>query len=145
MAASDPVAQLISMLLAEGKGRGFPMRASPELRQYMREANAAIPDPDSFSAQNVELMPGPSAEQIMGGAAPPPISQDPWFDQAATSVGQSLPETNLEGSLYIWATNPQGKRVRLDGPFTNEMDAMRELQLLRKSGGRHLQMDIGPE
>lgn len=47
--------------------------------------------------------------------------------------------------LFIWATHPQtGKRIKLDGPFTNDIEAARELKMLRQSG-LDVEVEIAPD
>lgn len=133
------VDDLLRLLLSQQR---MPMQASPELSSYM--AQRAGPLPTRPDMTNV-LDPGGWVPEMSRGL-PPPISRDPWFDQIE-DVGEHTPITR-KGSpqlLYIWFTDPTGRRVRIDGPFTNEVEAQRELRLMMQSTENPEFLSIGPD
>ena len=51
-----------------------------------------------------------------------------------------------EDQLFIWYTNDKGQRVRLDGPFANDIEAARALREMRQSGlDPNAQVEIAPD
>lgn len=81
-----------------------------------------------------------TGEVVNMPTVPPHISRDPWFDGVSTAAAKS------EGPLYIWASTPSGKKVRLDGPFENEQQASNAFYALQKKAkpGSGMQLSIGP-
>lgn len=141
----DPVTEMIMKLLAEGAGKGLPMQPSPGLRGHMNARTRGFPAP-----RESNVVPGPGYN--------PPISQDPWFNDPASQfadearlpptrfqqeageftdetmspeavVGASIPKGN--GEFYIWAVQ-NGKKIRVDGPFGDQLSAQRELNMMAK-------------
>ena len=148
----DKVADIIMMLMQQGGQRGMPMQASPELQAYLQQAKGAVPDAASFDSANVDLMPQRGAGEFVP-EHPTPISQDPWFDQM---VGEGRPSPRqfqqegagnfAQGTYFITMTDPRtGRSTRLDGPFTDEVTAMRELKLLVDAGGDRSKLTITNE
>jgi len=51
-----------------------------------------------------------------------------------------------EDQLFIWYMNEKGQRVRLDGPFANDIEAARALREMRQSGlDPNAQVEIAPD
>lgn len=115
-----PVNDLIMRLMAEA-GHVLGARPSPELREHVLRRTMGLSQPDL----NQNVLPGP-------GSAPP-ISKDPWFDQAS-----------LGPEIYIWAKK-DGKTTRLAGPFPNEEAAERELLNLEQHLSGDMTLEIGPQ
>jgi hypothetical protein len=67
---------------------------------------------------------------------------DPNTMRRMMDNGQPGGEPTAE--LFIWMTSPRGQRVRLDGPFTNEMDAQRALRTLKARSSASSQLSVGP-
>lgn len=93
----DKVAEAIMMLMQQGRQRGMPMEASPELMQYLANVRTSTPDAASFDSMNVDLMPTRETPEDLyarfaGVEMPPPISRDPWFDQELPPVDFEVTE-----------------------------------------------------
>lgn len=94
-----------------------------------------------------ELPTGP-ASVVPGPGSNPPIGSDPWFhlpldqirpdqlpqgqarlDPMAAMTGASgAPQA---GAKFIWAKGPNGNPVRIDGPFSNDLEAQKALNEMR--------------
>lgn len=86
------------------------------------------------------------AEVLKGPGSNPPISQDPWFHEPAPA-GAMAPGSGPNGppgALYIWARDSKGKAMRLDGPFTNEIEAHRNLKQMQMYSAGKLDLFVGP-
>ena len=104
------------------------MAKAPNITELFGGGRAPRPTNPRLRSGTAEVTPMPER--------PPPISRDPWFDQ----VGQS------EGPLFVWAETPTGKKVRLDGPFTDEQQAMTAFYALQKKAkpGSSMKLSVGP-
>ena len=117
--------------------------AKPPIEDIMR----------ALMSQDGNVIPFPSGRARPPASSVPPISRDPWYDMRPAPTGNDIhgqqPRTtpgfqgDPPGSLYVWATGPGGKRVRVDGPFANEFEAQKALRDANKSGVK-LNLDIGP-
>lgn len=154
----NEVAKLIMQLMERGRSGGMPMQASPELIQYLAHAEggtappqqrinpraevlqgpgsgaAAIRDPDFLSESNSDLAIGMRNLERTFDETGRPRDVDP-MDVTADMPPARPDMGNFEGTpLFIWARDRNGKMIKIDGPFTNDVDAMRELRMLRQSG-----------
>lgn len=140
----DPVTEMILKLLTSGNAGGLPMQPSRGLQGHLNARLRGFPAP-----QVNNVVPGPGSN--------PPISQDPWFDAPIESqladearlppdqfknAGDISPEDLItsgtrqippvgNGEFYIWS-NKNGKKTRVDGPFTDQLQAMREFKLMQR-------------
>lgn len=153
------VADLIMQLMSRGRSGGMPMNASPELTQYLAHAKSGTTPPQQRGAPSAQVFdPGGNLDPRNFGAgnrridmAPPqPVDprimaemSDPNFlnePSPLDMVGAPRPSPGAgamgdAGQTFIWMTNPTtGKRVRLDGPFTDDIQAARAMRELREAG-----------
>lgn len=155
MNPNSQVADLIMQLMSRGRAGGMPMNASPELTQYLAHAQAGSAPPQMRGRPSAEVIQGPgsgagavtqpfdfeSAPTSMLRPNDPSVSQ---FTQDQTTaldmVGAPRPAPGAGAmgdadQTFIWYTNPQtGKRVRLDGPFFDDIAAARAMRELRDAG-----------
>lgn len=154
---SDKVADAIMQLMMAGRGRGMPMEASPELMQYLAQVKTSTPNAASFDSPNVDLMPQRMTPEDMysmntGVEMPPPIGQDPWFDQGAQSPEADQMRMMMQemmggsqagiqsspggGTWYLKIRDSRGNLARADGPFSSELEAHRARQQYARETGR---------
>lgn len=150
----DKVAEAIMMLMQQGRQRGMPMEASPELMQYLANVRTSTPDAASFDSMNVDLMPTRETPEDLyarfaGVEMPPPISRDPWFDQipwdgpdptqgAMPSMPREVPDpNNIQFSVQqdeagnFFVADQTGTR-QSDRLFANQADAELALQNIQQ-------------
>lgn len=175
MNPSSQVADLIMQLMMRGKSGGLPMRASPELTQYLAHAQGGTAPPQQRGMPSADVLPGPGSgaaavrEPFDFESAPHAIaesqadlgitpdmyrqmtgeSQLSPLDLMTESPGHLPTGTFREGGqlpMFLWATNPRtGKRIRLDGPFENDIEAARALKEMRAAGYGDGQVEIAPD
>lgn len=137
------VADMVMELMRRGNRGGLPMQASPELNQYLQQAHGAVGQPPP--PNNLMQGPGSGYADIRSseflspeGPSQSPASRSP---SPMEMVGENFTDT----PLYIWY-NRNGKRIRLDGPFNSDIEAMRELRELRRSGlAADAEVEIAPD
>lgn len=122
---TTPIADLILQLMQQGGRRGLPMEASPELAQYLRQAGSAPSGPSDMT--NVADLTGQLPDNLQydregwpvgteswraphqgpaGGNVtpfpeqPPPISRDPWFDDALAQTPDTPREPTFGGDEW---------------------------------------------
>lgn len=78
----NPVADILTMLLHEGRQRGLPMRPSGGLQRQLANMKTSTPDIASVMEPNVEVLPGPDMRQF--GT---PMPKDIWYEM----IGQDTP------------------------------------------------------
>jgi hypothetical protein len=158
MSGSQHVADLIMQLMSKGNRGGLPMQASPELEAYLAQAGRSS---QAGPATGPNLVAGPgsgfSPDQL--GTPMTPSAAHSELSAPEFLSDPRLPTTAFrqEGAgnftageeLYIWIKNPKtGQRVRLDGPFSNDIEAARELRMLREAGQQsgfaNIELEIGP-
>lgn len=100
-----------------------PSAIDPINDPYYRTENPVAPPPESQFADEARLP--PNQFQNAGDISPEDIMQ------AARSPGRTIPAGN--GEFYLWAQGPDGKKIRVDGPFTDELQAQREFKLMQQS------------
>lgn len=159
-------------LMMQGNRRGLPMRPSPELEQMLRgmagsETALSGQTPEAFqmledageklSLHNERVIPQrpPTGEPFDFED----IHNSQWdrgmMDEPIPSAGPERepdlvdlmggPTRAVEGSgqFFIMARNKQGKAIRLDGPFSSEIEAMSELRKLQEAGAKNIELFIG--
>lgn len=93
--------------------------------------NGWPPGTESFAApyqgpSGGNVVPGPGAMDMVTDRPPPPM------DPSTYKGALTHEDPNV---MWIWYTNPQtGKRVRLDGPFYDDITAHRAMKALRAEG-----------
>ena len=92
-----------------------------------------------FLAERARLRPeaAPINPETAVPNGPPPISKDPWFNMLGPPA-----EGASNHRFYIWGEN-QGRRVRIDGPFTSETEAQKQLNLM-KPHAKNMTLSVGP-
>jgi len=153
MNPNSQVADLIMQLMSRGRSGGMPMQASPELVQYLAHAQAGSVPARIGARPSASVVPGPGAPvdmmaqpagvdpAIMAELSNPnflnegqPSAMDMIEANPRPPAGTAMPAGNA-GEIYIWYTNPKtGKRLRLDGPFTDDIQAARAMRELRAEG-----------
>jgi len=75
--------------------------------------------------------------------APDPTPMDLMSDRPPVDAFRHAGGDGTEDQLFIWAMK-NGKRIKLDGPFTDDFTAARELKAMR-AAGLDLEVEIGPD
>lgn len=78
----NPVADIITYLLHQGRARGLPMQPSGGLQRQLANMKTSTPDIASVMEPNVEVLPGPDMRQF--GT---PMPKDIWYEM----IGQDTP------------------------------------------------------
>lgn len=137
------VADLIMQLMMRGKAGGLPMQASPELTQYLAHAQGGTTPPQLRGQPAAEVLQGPGSgaaairdPNFLSDAAPQPQALDTVSDRLPSQAfRQESPGEFANQPIFIWYTNPKtGKRIKLDGPFTDDLSARRAFNELREAG-----------
>lgn len=162
------IPDLIMQLMRGLNKKGVRTIESPELTGYLNEAMVGIPRGIPERSGNVypfdPNMPDPMATR------PPPISRDPWFDEylpptmnidevrslaEPSPTGTQLPPAaatapggGFVGDFpqFLWVVK-NGKRTRIDGPFSDDLSARRAMLQMREAAGENginLEFEIGP-
>ena len=125
-----PVNDIIRMLMDQsGKRLGARPSQGLETRMYRIDGNTrhAPGELGNFmKPKNHNVVPGPGSNK--------PISKDPWFDELTGRGGDEL---------FVFVTNPRGKRIRVAGPFPDQAGAQQALDRLSKNS-KGVTLDIGP-
>lgn len=153
---------LIMDLMARGRSGGLPMQASPELLQYMAHAQAGSTPPQQRNLPSADVLQGPGSgygairmDDFLGetGAVPTSAPQESQLSMLDMMSETGRPPPNVfrqEGAgnftdspLFVFVTNASGKRIRVAGPFTDDVSAQSALNRLAKNS-KGVQLDIGP-
>lgn len=162
MPANSQVADLILQLMMKGKSGGLPMNASPELTQYLAHAQGGTAPPQMRGMPSADVLQGPgsgareiASDDFLNDLPPAGALQEYEQSMSPMDMLTDRPPPNAfrhaggngtEDNLFIWYTNAKGQRVRLDGPFTNDLDAARALKELRQSGlDPNAEVEIAPD
>ncbi len=139
------VADLIMQLMTRGHAGGLPMQPSPELAQYLAHAQLGTATPGVRQNTPAPVLPGPGAGQ--SGPSPLDMMTDSPGHLPTGTFRQPSESGNFSNTpLYIWMMHPKtGKRIRLDGPFSSDIEAARELRTLREAGLNDSQVEIAPD
>lgn len=138
----------LTQYLAHAQGGTTPpqLRGQPaaEILQGPGSGAAAIRDPNFLPEGRYDKLPPEHPveqsirrerelrEQRRFKALDEPNPLDMVTNQPASRTATSGTNTD---QIFIWYTNPKtGKRIKLDGPFTNDLDARRAFNELRQSG-----------
>lgn len=116
-----PLNDIIMRLMAQGGKRGLPMTPSPELLEYLARSKAGIssardmrrnpninPDQTNLVDPLYGEGPGFQPDMYVNPLDPPPISQDPWFNDPASLMAD---EARLP---------PRRFQQEAEGEFTDE-------------------------
>lgn len=164
MSGNSQIADLILQLMMRGKSGGLPMQASPELTQYIAHAQAGTAPAAQRVRPSADVLPGPGSgmaeirnPDFLSNMEAGPVGATPPFAPAVDPmdmVGGSRPPSNMfrqeapgefdPGQIFIWYTHPKtGQRMKLDGPFSDDISAHRAMQELRREGVTD-QLEVSP-
>ena len=82
----NPVADIITYLLQQGRAQGLPMQPSGGLQRQLANMKTSTPDIASVMAPNVEVIPGPDMRQF--GT---PMDKDIWLEMLGENLSRDIP------------------------------------------------------
>lgn len=161
-AGGNNVVDLIMQLMSRGRSGGLPMQASPELTQYLAHAQGGTAPPQMRGMPSADVLPGPGSaireiqdpNFLSSGTPTRDIAQQQAATQPMDMLTDPRPPTSMfrqespgefdPGTMWIWYTHPKtGQRIKLDGPFTDDIQAHRAMQELRREGVTE-QLEVSP-
>lgn len=131
--------------------RGLP---SADVLQGPGSGAAAVRQPFDFEGRpfqskfksHDDIMAALGSRYDESGRQPDMSPMDMLTDRPPPNAFRHAGGDGTEDQLFIWYTNEKGQRVRLDGPFANDIEAARALREMRQSGlDPNAQVEIAPD